>query len=338
MRFAMVAALAALVLVPEALLGQQPPPPRFESTVEIVPVDVAVVDGRGLPVPGLGPSAFTVRIDNQVRRVLSAEFIPLLGQATPGADAPVPDGFSSNEHAPLGRLIVIAIDQPNIPFTDMRPLQDAVNRFIDHLSAADRIALIGFGTAAPSMPFTADRERVKQALARMPGQQHTAGRDQHPMGLSTALAIERRDSRALAQIMARDCPALRLPANICELSVRSAAATIVPSARAEGDTTIRSLRELLTKLTLVEAPKTLVLMSGGFFTDPDSGGTERVAELGSLAASARTSIYALEVEEQQLDITQRPPGRHAGPGSPRAPGGTRGVDGRRPRRLVQTDR
>jgi VWFA-related protein len=305
MRVAICAAAVAFAVPSGMARAQQPATPKFQAGVEIVPIDVTVVDGSGRPVQNLGSTDFTVRIDGQPRRVVSAEFVSLPGTASETAATAPPDGFSSNERATAGRLILIVVDQPNIPFTEMRPLQDAAFGFIDRLSASDRTALIGFGTGAPSVSFTADHERLKQALARMPGQSAADGsRRPFPMGLSTALAIERGDSRALAQIRARDCTSEHLPPDVCESQIRAKTATMVLSARLEGDATVRSLSELLTNLKVIDAPKTLILISGGFFVDQSSGDTSRLEALGPLAAAARTSIYGLQLEEQHIDITQ----------------------------------
>jgi VWFA-related protein len=305
MRVAICAAVVAFAVPSGMARAQQPATPKFQAGVEIVPVDVTVVDGAGRPVQNLGPSDFTVRIDGQSRRVLSAEFVSLSETRPEIAGSPPPEGFTSNERATAGRLILIVVDQPNIPFTEMRPLQDAAFGFIDRLSASDRTALIGFGTGRPSISFTADHQRLKQALARMPGQSSADGsRRPFPMGLSTALAIERGDSRALAQIKARDCAIERLPPDVCESQIRAKAAMMVLSARLEGDATVHGLSELLTNLRAIDAPKTLIIMSGGFFVDQGSGDTGRLEELGRLAAAARTSIYGLQLEEQQIDITQ----------------------------------
>ena len=160
--------LAAVVMLATAgtMVHSQPAPqqtPRFQSSVDVVPVDVAVVDDRGRPVQDLTPAHFTVQIDGQPRRVVSAAWISLLTDR-PQAAARVPDGFTSNEQAANGRLIVLAVDQPNIPFTALRGIRDTLTSFLDRLPASDRIAVIGFGAGAASVPFTADRARLKQAL------------------------------------------------------------------------------------------------------------------------------------------------------------------------------
>ncbi len=49
--------------------------PVFRSGVEVMEVDVTVVDGKGMPVRDLRAPEFTVTVDGQPRRVVSAEFI-----------------------------------------------------------------------------------------------------------------------------------------------------------------------------------------------------------------------------------------------------------------------
>ena len=91
-------------------------PPRFRASVEVTSIDVAVVDGQGKPLLNLAPADFTVRVDGKPRRVVSAEWVPLAAAAD-GRRRPlarVPEGYSSNENATGGRLIVIAVDEPHI--------------------------------------------------------------------------------------------------------------------------------------------------------------------------------------------------------------------------------
>src|SRR5262249_48698153 len=125
---------------------QQPPPkPSFQATVEVTSLDVTVVDDRGKPVQNLTPLDFNVRIDGGQRRVVSAEWIPLAGNPSAAPAAPPPDGYSTNESATGGRLIVVAVDQPNIRFGGAMAIVKAANAFIDRLEPSDRIAVAGFG-------------------------------------------------------------------------------------------------------------------------------------------------------------------------------------------------
>src|SRR5262249_6681197 len=64
----------------------QPPPsqepPRFRSSVDVTSLDVTVVDDRGKPIDNLKPEDFIVRIEGSQRRVVSAEWVSLVSEAT----------------------------------------------------------------------------------------------------------------------------------------------------------------------------------------------------------------------------------------------------------------
>ena len=138
--------LVILVSVSRPVPAQDAQTPSFRAGVEALPVDVSVVDDKGQPVRELLATDFTVRIEGRARKVTSAQWIASDARpASPAAAAAVPDGFVSNEAATGGRLMAIVVDQPNIQFGEMRPIRDALYNFIDRLSAAHRVAVIGLG-------------------------------------------------------------------------------------------------------------------------------------------------------------------------------------------------
>ena len=101
----------------EILAQSSAQPPRFQSSVEVTSLDVSVVDDKGKPITDLTPADFTVRIDGNRRKVTTAEWVPLDDKGAPAAAVPAaPDGYTTNEGSTNGRLIVIAVDQPNIRF------------------------------------------------------------------------------------------------------------------------------------------------------------------------------------------------------------------------------
>jgi hypothetical protein len=103
------------------LAAQQQELPRFKSSVELTPMDVSVYDDRGQPVADLKPEDFVVRVDGNPRRVVNATWIPL--EAPPGpAVKPAPEGYTANDNATGGRLIILVIDQPNIRFGGTRTI------------------------------------------------------------------------------------------------------------------------------------------------------------------------------------------------------------------------
>jgi VWFA-related protein len=302
-----VIALVTAVSLSAAGQTSQPPgqqTPRFQSTVEVTPVDVTVVDDHGRPIRDLTPADFTVRIDGNPRRVVSAEWISLAMAPSATPPRPVPDGYSSNENAAGGRLIVLAVDEPNIRFGAARGVFAAANAFIDHLSPSDRIAVMGLGIGSPSTPFTADRARLKQTISRMVGQKRAGiGMLQFNIALSEALAMANGDRTTAEGVVLRECRNERTPSGmeVCRQAVEAEALQLARDAQQGADQTIATLRALLSGLAGIDAPKTLILMSEGFVMD---GTSSLVIELGSLAARARTSLYALLLDQQLFDVTE----------------------------------
>jgi VWFA-related protein len=285
--------------------AQQPPPkPSFQSSVEVTSLDVTVVDDRGKPVPNLAPADFNVRVDGNPRRVVSAEWVPLSMPATDSKGPPPPDGYSTNESSTAGRLIVIAVDQPNIRFGGARAINQAANAFIDRLAPSDRVAVAGFGVGAPSTTFTADRERVKRAIGRMVGQKQAARTVDigHSIALVEAQAIERGDRSTLESVQQRECStAGNSPGaqEMCRGQVEIEAHSLASDASRDADQTIQTLRDLFAGLRVIDAPKTLILISEGFVLSDEA----MIVELGTMAAEARTSLYALRLDSPMFDIT-----------------------------------
>jgi VWFA-related protein len=290
--------------------AQQPQPqtPVFRSSVEVTSIDVGVVDDRGRPVTNLQPADFSVQIDGADRRVVSAEWISLVTPARPDAPPP-PPGYSTNENSTGGRLIMIVIDQPNIRFGGAVVIRSAVNGFLEHLQPSDRVAVIGLGPGGPpSTSFTSDRRRLQETVARMVGTRlHQGGTSRYTVTLSEALQIQRQEPGVLERVIDRECagepdgPRRQL----CESSVESEAITVATQSTSDGDMTLSSLRALIEAVRHIDAPKTMILVTEGFVMGDR---LIDVQNLGSFAAAARTSIYALRLDETMFsDITQKGP-------------------------------
>ena len=282
---------------------QPPPKPSFQAGVEVTSLDVTVVDDRGKPFANLTPDDFVVRIDGAQRRVVSAEWIPLSAPEPAAAAPPPPDGYSTNDSATGGRLIIIAVDQPNIRFGGAMAIVKAANGFIDRLAPSDRVAVAGFGIGAPSTTFTPDRERVKRAIARMVGQRQ-AGRSVdvgHSIALVEAQMIDKGDRSTLESVQVRECQtAGNSPGaqEMCRGQVEIEAHMLAQDANRDADQTIQTLRDLFAGLRLIDAPKTLILISEGFVMSDEA----MIIDLGRMAAEARTSLYALKLDNQLFEI------------------------------------
>ena len=296
-RLLLIGAALAIIFPPAigAQRPQQPAPPVFRSSVELTSLDVSVVDDRGRAIADLKPDDFTVRVDGSPRRVVNAEWVGLETQEQPPAP-PAPDGYTGNENATGGRLILVVVDEANIRFGGTLGIRSAVNAFIDHLRPSDRAAVIGIGRGAPSTPFTRDRARLKRAIERLVGQHQGSGLSQFTITTFEALQIERNYPGAVEEVIARECAGMAGPAfEICGAEVQSEAFEKAITGTVDGQNTIEVLRALLNALKTIDAPKTMVLISEGFILDEQRA---PVIELGALAAAARTSIYALKLEDQ----------------------------------------
>ena len=224
--------------------------PRFRSGVELTSVNVTVVDDRGRPIRDLAPVEFTILVDGQSRRVVSAEWITARPVAGRGITPPS-NRSSSLTTVGTDRRLVIVIDQPNLRFGGAIGHRASINKFIDRLPPTVRVSVVNLGVGAKSIAFTTDRNRAKQIIAA------AVGGVPYP-----------------------------------------------PSTKTAGELTFDTLRALMKDLEVFEGPKTMVLVSQGLPFEADA--RPSFAELERVAASARTTIYALRLDDR-VSITQREP-------------------------------
>lgn len=312
---AVILLLAWLALATQA--SGQDQRPRFQAGVDITSVDVSVVDGDGRPVQDLTPADFAVRIGGAARRVVTADWVPLTATSDRGGGvAAIPETFTSNLSATPGRIILIAIDQLNIRFGGAIPVRDALAAFVDRLQPSDRIGLMMLGRGGQSVPFTGDRRAVKAALARIAGQKIVVSAFRHQIAMWEALAIHQDDNEVYRAVVMRECGAAATAggrssggAEVCPNEVSAQARSIAASAIDDGERMLNALRANFEAMRRVEAPKSLVLVTEGFILDPQR---PSFIELERLAAAARTSVYALRLDQRGIDGSLS---RAAAPGS-----------------------
>src|SRR6185437_14681216 len=110
-----------------------------------------------------------------------------------------------------------------------------------------------------------DRAQVKAALSRMNGQKQASAQMTRRIGLAEAQAIERGDRSMLQTVEDRECGGSNFRGTVgsidlCRSEVEAEAQELARTATREGDQTLRGLRDLLTGLKAVDAPKTLILI------------------------------------------------------------------------------
>ncbi len=232
---AILSVLVALVAAGPAatdLLAQPDQAPVFRSGVEVMEVDVTVVDGKGMPVRDLRVPEFTVTVDGQPRRVISAEFIA--DTTTSSAEPPGPrDPYvSNNTDRRPGRLIMLVIDRNNIDTQTVRGASAALKRFVTSISPQDRLSLVTIPPPGPYVDFTTNHTLVLDAISRIIGYEEPM-MSQFNISDFEALAFENRSNPIATQrLLYRACgdtdPNTMSP---CDRDVEQEALTIATQIR-----------------------------------------------------------------------------------------------------------
>jgi len=283
--------------------------PTFRTGVDVITVDVGAIDGRGQPVTDLRAPEFTVKVDGQERRIISADLVKY--QYTPDDGLTKPrstlkeDSFetmySTNIMQPEGRMIMIAVDQMNIRPGAARPILDAASRFLDKLNPADRVAFVSYPEPGVVVDFTGDHERVRLAMQKVIGTQ-SRYKGRRNIGLVEAIDIAARgDDRRFQEVVTRECRGLvEMALEQCERDILDESESIMWEVRRDSDASLRSLRTWVAHLGEMDGQKTLILLSEGLITDSPSDLTDvvRAAMLG------RVSINVLLMDVPRNDASQ----------------------------------
>jgi VWFA-related protein len=155
---------------------QQTPPtppqtPQFRAGVEVVAVDFMAVAADGQPVADLKPEEVTIRVDGRPRKIRTLEFIKFSEAGAVGAPAPtVAPPFGTNLVTDTGRDILVVVDNDSFRPGREKPLREAVDRFLNHLTGRDRVGVITMPYGGMLTDLTTDYARVRKALADVGGQ------------------------------------------------------------------------------------------------------------------------------------------------------------------------
>ena len=299
--FAVVSTAAAVALAGQSQTETAAQGPTFRTGVDLIAVDVAVVDGKGQPIEDLLAPEFAVKIDGEQRRVVSAEHVKINVEAArlEAAD-PFETLYTTNLKPSNGRQIVIAVDQLGIRFGGARNLLASAAKFLDRLSPADRVAFVAFPEPGVQVAFTSDHLRLKRGMERVVGLQ-TPFSGRFNIGLYEAIAIsERANGRVFADVVARVCSRRAdLEIEPCEGDVLSESNSMVRDARQKSSDSLRGLYDLLLALSVIEGPKTLILLSEGLVLD----GPVDLDNVIRAAALARVTINVLLMDVPRNDTT-----------------------------------
>jgi VWFA-related protein len=300
--------LAALPANAQTTPSEPGQSPTFRTGVDVVSVDVAVVDRRGKPVEDLRAAEFSVRIDGEQRRVVTAELVKIDVEAAKKQVADKSETFFTSNLAPInGRMIMIAVDQINIRPGSLTAVMTAAQKFLDHLSPLDQVAFVAYPEPGPRVSFTTDKLRLRQAMRALIGQPGRMQTSSLNIGTTEALSIvDKRDQIVLAEVVARECRGLSTEQRSqCERDILNESSQIVHRMRQDAEESRVALRDLLERMTYIEGHKSLVLISEGLAIEENA----EIESIVALAGRARTSINVMSVDlyRNDITITEAPP-------------------------------
>jgi VWFA-related protein len=166
---------------------------KFESTVQLVVVDVTVKDKSGNPIEGLTSNDFTISEDGKPQQIKVFKFQRLEEEVRPGpalaprpqpkilADqpaAPVVKSLTANQIAPSRpgevkyqdrRLLVMLFDMTSMPIQDQIRAQTAALKFIkSQMTQSDLMAIMTFSNDLKVMQdFTDDRDLLNDTIKKL---------------------------------------------------------------------------------------------------------------------------------------------------------------------------
>ena len=287
----------AAPLVIAALLAQSAQP-RFRSRVELLRLDVTVVDKSGAPIRDLGAGDFTVSVDGQPRTVSFARFYgPETEPTVPGADGAPPSFADNTTRTSLGRVVILVADLQSMTPGYEKVFLDTAGSLVDRLGPDDSVGLIM--VPGKGIELTRDHARVRDALKDAWGSANASDRE-HAISVREAEAFFRDDQRAIAEVIARECP----PGDpACPRDLDREARDILNDADQHIRQLVKTLTDLNTRLAHVDAPRTIVLLSAGLPYRQDTRSYFRDLERQSIESG--TTTYIVQLAQPETDASQR---------------------------------
>jgi VWFA-related protein len=293
-----VAGILASTPVPHAR-SQDPPQTPLKSGVELVMVDAQVVDRKGVPIEGLTPQQFEVRIGGQRRTVVSAE---LLDSNTGFPRGPAPNPGTAPRSTP-GNIYVLAVDQGSFRPVNAPSVVHAAREFLKRAQPNDYIGMISFPAPGVVINPTRERSELEAAIPRLVGFSALKQMRQYQYSLSDAIDIAARDRDAFDRVVQRNCP---VAGDLtCPPSVEGEVMETISILEMQAARSLAGLRSVVDSVKGIPGRKTVVVLSAGIPSGDRSGARmymrSDAVQAGKEAAAAGILLYTLHLNTAFLD-------------------------------------
>lgn len=265
----------AIGLVLPAGVGPGEVQPPVSSRVEVVRVDVAVSDRKGLPVPDLSASDFELREDGALRTITSFAYVetgpaPPVPAENPGSGEHVlqpPAAAPAPSRARERRTLAFVVDDLNLSRVSMTRVRELLQRFVERsLQPDDRVGLFRTGVSRSSPTVLGADAAV--LLAEIAGLSwlSQSGRERAVDPIEVGFAAPVKVGREIDG---------RRPFLLAEAS-------------------LRSLRSVVAALEPLEGRKTVVFLSDGLKVGRSRGAFDRLEDAARDANRTSLVVYTLD--------------------------------------------
>src|SRR5215469_12894792 len=247
---------------------------KFRVNVKLVLARVVVRDSTGHAVGNLKKEDFEL-LDNGKKQVISnfdAEHVraaPVASAAPPG---PAPSGVATPAPNPPtfpSRYVAYVFDDLRLNFGNLAQVREAAQRRIDELPASDRAAI--FSTSGQTVQdFTDDRAKLQQTLKNLlprPIQLQQANACPDISFYEADLIVNKHDPVAM-QTAVNDYLSCSGTNNVtaAQAMVQGSATQVLNIGEEESRLGLRTLQDVVRRMSALPGQRTLVLVSPGFLT------------------------------------------------------------------------
>jgi len=289
---------------PEMATQEKQPSFQFRVQRNLVLVRVVVRDSKGKPAGNLTKENFRL-LDNGKPQTIS-EFTVERGPGGSGSGAKpsAANAPGQPEAAPAAhvaeRFVALYFDDVHLPFEDIARTRNAAQKFLDtSVEPSDRVGIFT-SSGQGNMDFTADRDKLRDALLRLlPRPINTAPLQECPdvFPYQAYLIVQANDQMALQavveDILACQCHenTQQCPTQALAFEAQSAAMRTLNMDQDQSEYSLRAVELLVRRMATLPGQRSIVWVSPGFMTEQLQF---RVSEIIDRALRSNVIINALD--------------------------------------------
>lgn len=287
---------------------------------ELVQIDVVVSDKEGKTVSDLKREDFQIIEDGKPQNIThfsvgtsgrQANWLRTDRRSASKGDAPVQRGQSLD----VGRYLVLAVDDLHLSPGNLMQAKQSLNKFADQqLNVNDQVAVVTTsGALGMFQQFTADRDALRRAIARLTSSQRKATTDFDVPRITPYQAelIDSGDPEALELAVQDLMKEFQIDRRMATAQVQANARVIVQYNNSVTVSTLSTLENVIRGLRELPGRKIIVLLSDGFLLGGLNNGRQfDVRRITDAATRAGVVIYSLDARglvamPSSMDASQR---------------------------------